>query len=141
MILACGNPARGDDALGPALLDRLRPPPAGVELLEDYQLMLEHALDLAGRERVLFVDADAACRPPYRLEPVPESAAVPFSSHSLSPGAVLAVYRQVTGQAPPPAWVLGVRGQAFELGQGLSPAARAHLDAAERQARQWLAGP
>ena len=50
----------------------------GVELLEDYQLQVEHTLDLVGRERVLFVDASGGClskrlRAPKRNR-VPENA-------------------------------------------------------------------
>jgi hypothetical protein len=43
---------------------------------------------------------------------------------------VLATYRRVTGEEPPEAWLLCVRGEAFELGEGLSAAAQEHLEAA-----------
>ena len=61
LVLAVGNPSRGDDALGPLLLERLQADgwDAGgqVELLCDFQLQVEHTLDLQGRSAVLLVDA------------------------------------------------------------------------------------
>ena len=49
----------------------------------------------------------------------------------MSPAAVLATYHAVVGD-PPEAYVLGIRGERFELGEGLSASAEAHLDAAVR---------
>ena len=137
LILAVGNPSRGDDALGPRLLERLGAEPevqAGQgELLTDFQLQIEHALDLLGRRQVLFVDAQVGLQDPFRflrLTPAPDGSP---HSHALSPRAVLATYRQLYGE-PPPAWLLALRGEHFELGAGLSPASEQALDAAH----QWL---
>jgi hypothetical protein len=54
LVLAVGNPSRGDDALGPALLDALAALAAqgadrlgDIELLSDFQLQIEHALGAA----------------------------------------------------------------------------------------------
>jgi len=62
LVFGWGNVSRGDDALGPLFVQRLpemldAAQRDRVELLEDYQLQVEHTLDLADRERVLFVDA------------------------------------------------------------------------------------
>ena len=71
LVFACGNPSRGDDALGPAFIDRVEAlldeiRHAGeLELLTDFQLQAEHALDLVGREQVVFVDASVACAAPF----------------------------------------------------------------------------
>jgi len=46
---------------------------------------------------------------------------------------VLDVYRQVALAEPPPSFVLCVRGERFELGEGLSGPAAAHAEAAWRQ--------
>jgi Ni,Fe-hydrogenase maturation factor len=96
LIFGYGNPSRGDDALGPELIQRLEhrqrdlcrrelaairagggatsapvamtdcphhadPEKSLLERLDfltDFQLQPEHALDLAGRARVILVDAD-----------------------------------------------------------------------------------
>ncbi|HQY38439.1 MAG TPA: hydrogenase maturation protease [Giesbergeria sp.] len=143
LILAVGNPSRGDDALGPCLLERLAARQlegAGdVELLTDFQLQVEHALDLQGRHAVLFVDAarpgvvDGAC-----LASIQADARTPPNSHALSAPAVLQVAEQLNGQAPP-AWQLAIEGTDFELGAALSPVAIRHLDQGESMAMDWIA--
>jgi hypothetical protein len=57
----------------------------------------------------------------------------------MSPAAVLATYVAVHGSDPPPAQVLAIRGEAFELGAPLSAAASANLDAAVRSFVERLA--
>ena len=47
----------------------------------------------------------------------------------MSPAAVLDTHRTVVGD-PPPAWTLAIRGDRFELGEDLTPAAAANLEAA-----------
>jgi hypothetical protein len=67
LVLAVGNPSRGDDAVGPLLAECLqawlRQQPAEVqariEVITDQQLVVEHVLDIQGRERVLLMDAAA----------------------------------------------------------------------------------
>ncbi len=55
VIFAVGNPSRGDDAIGPECYGRLEKLlkneilAGSVELIEDFQLQIEHALDLQGR--------------------------------------------------------------------------------------------
>lgn len=137
LVLAVGNPSRGDDALGTLFLDRAEAALAGgeraggIEFLTDFQLVPEHALDLVGRRLVVFVDASTRAEPPYSFERVLPERDASFSSHALSPAAVLDTHRRVCGE-PPEAWVLAIRGERFELGEGLSAAAAAHLDAAVR---------
>jgi hydrogenase maturation protease len=136
LVLAVGNPSRGDDALGPALAERVEAAGLpGVEVLTDFQLQVEHALDLVGRERVIFVDAGAGTPPPYELRRLRPKVEFLYTSHALSPEAVLATYERVQGQPPPESWSLCVRGEAFELGQGLSVAAAGHLEQAWRALR------
>jgi hydrogenase maturation protease len=136
LILACGNPSRGDDALGPLLIERLRLDPdlvpRGVETLTDFQLQIEHVLDLQGRERVIFVDAAVSGPEPFAFLPLHPSPDASFSTHALAPGALLALFRQVNGQAPPPARLLAIRGYGFALGEPLSERASSNLDRALR---------
>ena len=135
LVFAWGNASRGDDGLGPALFELLEAQQSagklpGVDLLTDYQLQVEHALDLQGRERVLFVDASVSARTPYELCSVRPERDTSYTTHAMSPGAVLAVYEQINLQAPPPAFLLSIRGYEFGLGQELSSLARANLQQA-----------
>lgn len=140
LLIGVGNPSRGDDALGPLFMERLealRLP--GVECLTDFQLQVEYALDLQGRERVIFVDASLDAPPPYTFEPATARADASFSSHELSPQAVLHACQSLFGP-PPPAHVLAIRGESFALGEPLSEAAAAHLEAAFAFLVQHLTG-
>lgn len=140
LVLAVGNPSRGDDALGPEIGARLEAAALpGVEVITEFQLQVENALDLVGRERVIFVDAGTGMTAPFELRRVAAAAEFLHTSHALSPEAVLATYSRVTGSVPPEAWVLCVRGETFELGEPLSAAAVTHLEAALQELRRWIA--
>lgn len=131
LVIAVGNPSRGDDALGPRLAERLVAAALpGVEVLCDFQLQVEHALDLEGRDRVVFVDAGAGTQAPYELRRVVMGEDWRHTSHSLSPEAVLATWSRLRLDPPPPCWVLCVRGERFGLGENLSDAAQGYLEAA-----------
>jgi hydrogenase maturation protease len=141
LIFGYGNPSRGDDAVGPVLLEWLEGLKLPhVELLTDFQLQVEHALDLQDRETVLFIDASVSCAPPYvfsRLRPRKDPS---YSSHVMSPAALLDAYRAIYGN-PPPAYLLQVRGGRFELGEALSSEASANLEAAFNFLRELRSRP
>jgi hydrogenase maturation protease len=131
LVMALGNPSRGDDALGPELAARLEAAALpGVEVIVEFQLQVEHSLDLEGRRLVVFVDAAVDARAPCEIRAVMPARDASHTSHALSPAAVLETFERVTGQAAPAARVLAVRGESFELGAPLSPEARANLEAA-----------
>lgn len=141
LVFGWGNPARGDDALGPlfvGVVEAMGLP--GVECLTDFQLQVEHALDLEGRSRVLFVDASVDAPDPFGVAPLRARRDDSFTTHAMTPQAVLQVYRDLRGE-PPPAWLLGMRGERWALGDPLSASARRHLDAALHWARDWLTRP
>ena len=132
VVFACGNPSRGDDALGPVLLDRLQAwldvegISQGFELIGDFQWQIEHALDLAGRRLALFIDAGSATPAPFRFYQTFAGDNTSHTTHAISPEAVLAVLPRVSSEVPPSAFVLCVRGEHFELGEELSQSAQAN---------------
>lgn len=143
LVFGWGNASRGDDALGPLFVQRLTDmldaaQRSRVELLEEYQLQVEHALDLVGRERVLFVDASVDAAAPFVAAPVVVTQHADAASHALTPDALLRVYRQLHGCDAPPCTLLAIRGERFGLGERLSDAAASHLEAALRWARGWV---
>ncbi|NLH80666.1 MAG: hydrogenase maturation protease [Phyllobacteriaceae bacterium] len=142
VVLGWGNTARGDDGLGPLLLDRIAALGLPhVETIEDFQLQLEHALDLERADLALFVDASVAAAAPFAFAEVFPRAGLSHTSHAMAPEAVLDVHVRVLGRAPSPAFVLGIRGERFELGTGLDEAAKVHLDAAFAFVAPLLARP
>ena len=144
LVFGWGNLSRGDDALGPLCIEHLRDALAScasVECLEDYQLQIEHALDLVGRQRVLFIDASLSCQAPFEVTLLQAAQDASFTTHAMSPQAVMQVFCQLRGAPPPPCTLLAIRGERFELGEPPSPAALANLAAALQWAQAWLAEP
>lgn len=137
LVFAIGNESRGDDALAPLLVRGLEGRVDGrVELIEDYQLQVEHATDLAGRDAVLFVDADMSCAEPFHFSEIAAVHDRSYTSHAMTPHALLHAYRQVYGADAPPAFLLRIRGYGFELGNPLSDKAAANLEGATGLARE-----
>lgn len=142
LVFGIGNPSRGDDALGPLLIERLQRLQlagrlAGVELLTDFQLQVEHVLDLIGRERVILVDAAVDLDEPYRLTPVAPALdpALSWTTHQLRPAALAQLCVSLYGDAELPRLEqLAIGAEAFELGAALSARAERNLSAAS----DWL---
>lgn len=137
LVIGIGNPSRGDDALGPAVVARLEellaPEVSGgqVETLVDFQLQIEHTLDIAGRDKVFIVDASVSAAGPLAIGRIaPSDAPSPFS-HAMSPADLLGVYERTFGPAPP-VWAVAVRGRTFELGDPLGEEALAHVEPAAK---------
>jgi hydrogenase maturation protease len=144
LVFGWGNLSRGDDALGPLFVEQLRAILGEscaneVEFLDDFQLQVEHALDLVGRRRVLFVDASVDCAAPFEVTELHATRDPSFTTHSMSPAAVLQVYRDLHHAEPPPCTQLAIRGTAFELGEPAGKAALANLALALAWARRWIA--
>lgn len=142
LVLGWGNPSRGDDALGPLCVQQLRRAwqhrGEAVEFLEDFQLQVEHALDLVGRRRVLLVDASRDGAAPFTASSVQAARDASYTTHALSAQALLQVFVVVQGHAPPPCTLLAIRGTRWGLGDALSDTAAAHLQAATQWALTWL---
>lgn len=145
LVFGFGNPGRRDDGLGPAFAAALeRGAPSHVEIDSDYQLTVEDAATIRDYEVVIFVDAAVAGPEPFSFERLlqnapavvvsdgprhPDAPPISFSSHSASPGGVLALAAELF-DARPEAYLLGIRGYAFnEFGEQLSPLATANLAA------------
>ncbi len=147
VVFGWGNDARGDDGLGPLLLERMaRGAWPDVSTIEDFQLQIEHALDLDGAEAALFLDAGRDTPAPFAFAEIGPKRGGSHTTHALAPEAVLDVYTRSLGRPPPPAFTLCIRGERFELGEGLSGEARERLEAAwafveglmaERSVESW----
>jgi len=139
LVYGYGNPGRGDDGLGPALVAALEPLGASDLTCEsDYQLSVEDSATLAGYDVVVFVDADAQAPEPFCFDRVQPSRELSFSSHSATPGQVVALAHEMFGSQVK-GYALGIRGYHFdELCDSLSEPARANLARALSFARRAL---
>lgn len=147
LILAVGNPSRGDDAFGPQLADRLTQwlsqQPQGVQsqvdVICEQQLMVEHVYDLQGRQRVLFLDASASGTPALRMQPVQAWPQPPtIQSHQCPPPQLLALHQHLLKTAAPPCDILTTTGTCFELGAPLSEPTQRCMQDAWDQLMRWL---
>jgi hydrogenase maturation protease len=136
LVFAYGNPSRGDDALGPAMFDLLEKHQASnnafddFELLVEYQLQIEHAIDLEHRKRVLFIDASTSCAPPYEFSKLQAKQDDSYTTHAMSPASVMAVYQKINEQEPPPSYLITIRGYEFDLGREITEQAVINLQEA-----------
>ena len=143
LVFGWGNPSRGDDALGPLFIEQAarmtgKADCADIEYLTDFQLQVEHALDLLDRERVLFVDASVAATAPFEVSALRPEPDTNVTTHAMSPSAVMQVFERLHDHAPPPCTLLAIRATRFELGEPLSDAAAENLARALAWYHSWL---
>lgn len=131
LLIGYGNPGRGDDGLGPALAEAIEK--LGIDGLEvdiDYQLNVEDAYALEGRQAVIFADACVKGDEAFTWHEIEASDDPIFTSHSVSPAGVLALGRNLFNFRTR-GFVLAIRGYDFEeFGAPMSLQASNNLQAA-----------
>jgi hydrogenase maturation protease len=142
LVIAYGNPARGDDAAGPLLAEKLQAYLQqhhrwDIEVLIDFQLNIEHILDLQGRKRALIMDASCRSGDEVELRRIAPHQDGSHTTHAVTPGDLLASYERHLQTPAPPTELLTVPGESFELGASLSTATRAHLEQAWSLLQVW----
>jgi hydrogenase maturation protease len=124
LILAYGNPLRGDDGLAWQAADQLESVFIGgeVEIIKLHQLAPELAEVASRYERVIFIDAAeaAAGRPAgdVRVEEITSADAGHFSHH-ISPACVVALGDRLFGRRPQ-AFYATVAAECFDPGEVIS---------------------
>ncbi len=131
LLIGYGNPGRLDDGLGPALAFKLEAlSMQGLSVEADYQLVVEHAHEIAKYDAVIFADSTVEGDAPYffrEIHPTPKEA---FTSHSFSPETIL-FFAKTIFNARAKGYILGMRGYEFDrFGEYLSDKAKQNLDAA-----------
>jgi len=129
LIFTWGNPSRGDDAIGPMIYENLNQEALkDAELLTDFQLQIEHILDLENRQKIIFIDASISAKAPFEYYQIAPTQDDSYTSHAMSPQSLLAAYQKVNQQPPPNAFMLSVRGYEFGLGLSISDKAMDNLN-------------
>ena len=127
IVVGYGNRDRGDDGLGPRVVEELACLLAGQEgisFISAQQLVPELAEDLAGAREVVLIDATVERLPSgIRWSGVEPSLEPPFYlTHSLSPGFLVNLI-QCLYQRCPRVSLLSIQGDNFDHGIGLSAGA------------------
>jgi hydrogenase maturation protease len=145
LLIAYGNPLRGDDGVGWAVAAAVEAACASRRLpyrvLTVHQLTPELASDVAGAERVVFVDAACDATPGEVISRAVRPANGPphgLTQHSYDPGTLLWLARQAHGRAPDEAWLITVGGDRFDCEEALSPAVEASVSRACAEAVRHL---
>jgi hydrogenase maturation protease len=144
IVIGIGNPNRGDDAAGPAVVRRLRGAlPGDTELVEHSGEATALLGLLAGATAAFLVDACASGAPAGTIHrrdlhegDLPPAAAM-LSSHGLGLAAALALARALN-QLPPRCIVYAIEGQSFDWGTSLSPPVANAVDAVASRLRAEL---
>ncbi|MCC5932020.1 MAG: hydrogenase maturation protease [Cyclobacteriaceae bacterium] len=138
LLYGYGNPSRGDDALGPALVERLQNTFADkLDYRVSMQLSIEDALNIAGYDTVIFADASRVVDSDYGLVKLQASSQVSFSMHAITPAYVLHLCNKYMSESPE-CYALHLKGFQWELGQPLSERASCALEGAYRFAIMWI---
>ncbi len=142
-IVGYGNPQRGDDAVGPLVVQRLRAALGPRPWLRFFILhQLEELLldDLGNASLLILVDAsaqDTAERVQWRKLEARGCASA--CSHHMEPGMLLWLVGLTRGSYPE-AWVVSIKGENFGQDQSMSPRALCLALQAQREIEAFLTG-
>ncbi len=142
LIVACGNPMRGDDGVGPIVAEQVEASlpqalHASCRVIITHQLLPEHALELAQTRRAVLIDARVTDGEPVgavRIDTVvPEKSLAPCKSqtgaesgltHHWTFPRLLAIAEALYGHIPE-AYTVSVSADAFDDLDTLSPPIKA----------------
>ena len=138
LVIGYGNPGRQDDGLGPAAaaeIEKLGWP--NVTTSDNYQLVIEDAIQIAAHDIVWFVDAAREGDAPCAVRRLSPALSFTFTSHLLQPEALLAIAGQQFGRSPD-GHLVSIRGYEFDFLEGLSDRGRDNLASAVAQLRRQI---
>ena len=145
-LFTWGNPSRGDDAIGPKLHQIIEQLIAEfslqtVQLIEDFQLQPEHVFDITEDACIVFIDASYQGDSAYRITPVSSREEIGYTTHALSPEALLTLYEKTQNKPSPPAFLFSIRGYCFDFGMPLSEQAEKNIKLATQFLKKLLTSP
>lgn len=145
LILACGNPLRGDDGAGPWLAqwaqERFRDD-AGVRVIARQQWTPELAEEIACAESLLFIDSSLeSAAGELRVSAVePEIRRAGLATHHLSAGELLGLAQELFGPLRVSALLLTVGAESTGMKEGFSGAVETALPRARAEIERFVLG-
>jgi len=137
LVIGCGNLLRGDDAAGPVLIRRMgdRGLPEGVRCADGGTGGMDVAFQMRGVEHVILVDACTSGSEPGSIFEVPGSEVehlpplTGINMHAFRWDHAIAFGRWLLkDEYPANVTAYLIEGEAFEMGEGLSPAVDRAVD-------------
>lgn len=144
LVLACGNPLRGDDGIAVVLARYFRAEfcePA-TDIQSSQQWTPELAEPISQSDIVLFLDASATLPPGKiqfnKVEPAREVSST--MTHSMRPEALLALSALLYSRTPERAYLLTIGGESFDYPDHLSEPVRSAIPVALDLIKAALSG-
>jgi hydrogenase maturation protease len=140
LVIACGNPLRGDDAVGPTAADIVRSwQTPGVKVLTVHQFVPELIDEMQQVRRVLFIDAATnADDSTFQNGIVEAKKSRRFFGHYETAANLLALLHELGGRTPD-AQLVSISAHSFDHGKELTESAKSNMQAALVWIRGWLA--
>jgi hydrogenase maturation protease len=142
LIYGYGNPGREDDGLGIELVKLLEEWSIasgiqGMEFDSNYQLNIEDAEGISGKDIVVFMDASIEDIEDFILTEVTGESEVTFTTHAASPGYIVKLCYDLFGKCPR-VYLLHIKGYQWEFKEGLSEQAKNNLQKAFEFMKEYL---
>lgn len=141
LIIGYGSSLRGDDGIGQQVAERVeRWEKPNVRSRPVHQLTPELAEELTHFDGVIFVDArlDGEAVEVSAVEPGESETAVNLG-HAINPRSLLSLAKSLYGNLPP-AWLVAVPGENFEMCDRLSPTGEKGVEEALKQIERLIGG-
>ncbi len=128
LILACGNPLRGDDGLGGWMAAQVQEKftRSQVEVVALQQFTPELAEPISTADTVIFLDCSVKTEPGtvllQRMEPAEKLPRL--ITHHMQPATLLRLSQELYGRIPRQAYLITVGGKSFKVGAQLSDVVR-----------------
>ena len=143
LIYGYGNPGRQDDGLGPACVEIIgewikEQNLDDIEIDCNYQLNIEDAERISGKDKVIFVDATIEPIEDHVMTKVePGNNYIEFTMHAVSPAYVLDLCQKIFHKSPE-TYLLHIKGYEFELIEELTPKAKQNNQSKKLEEIQYV---
>lgn len=142
LVYGYGNPGREDDGLGIELVKKLehwskQVGIQGIEFDSNYQLNIEDAEIISGKDVVIFADASTEDIDEFILTEVTGESEATFTTHAASPGYIVQLCTELFGKCPR-VYLLHIKGYNWEFQEKISNQAEKNLQKAFEFMKNYL---
>jgi hydrogenase maturation protease len=142
LVYGYGNPGREDDGLGIELVKKLetwskQTGLKGIEFDSNYQLNIEDAETISGKDVVIFADASTEEIDDFIMTEVTGESEATFTTHAASPGYILQLCSDLFGKCPR-VYLLHIKGYQWEFHEKISEKAEHNLNNAYEFMKNYL---